>query len=403
MTQIYTTSEGSTTHGAIRRGFENHSSDLAYSRSLQKADWDFEFGSNTAKNAAISDEEAMSGSQSLKVTYRSDDNAAAASSWKIPAEGEYYLSYWVKFADDFDFDGDDHSGGKLPGLASDGLASGGDDVDGSNGFTARYMWREDGEAELYLYHMDKPGAYGESFKFFDEQGDPIKFEQGAWHNLVQRVQINSGNMANGEVEVWFDGEQVLDLDGLQFVDDGSQIDRFYFSSFFGGNTDGWLPDYDVSAYFDDIVISTNAADVGLGAAQSAGQTVTDAQQQEPAEEVVVPPVEATPALDTDASFEFNFVMDKNWGSGAILELQITNTGNTDVTNWRASFDLGDLEIESIWRAEVSVAEDGRFIVDGIQSGDDIDAGETVRIGMKVSDGNLDMQALNQTADFDLLL
>lgn len=59
-----------------------------------------------------------------------------------------------------------------------------------NGFTARYMWREDGAAELYLYHMDKPGEYGERFKFVNDDGDPIKFEPGTWHNLVQRVQIN---------------------------------------------------------------------------------------------------------------------------------------------------------------------------------------------------------------------
>jgi cellulase/cellobiase CelA1 len=96
-------------------------------------------------------------------------------------------------------------------------------------------------------------------------------------------------------------------------------------------------------------------------------------------------------------------MDKNWGSGAILELQVTNTGDTDVTNWQVAFDFADLEIESIWRAEVSVTEDGRFIVDGIHSSDDLDAGETVRIGMKVSDGDLDIQALNQAADFDLFL
>lgn len=272
LTQSYTSSDGTITSGAITRGFENHSSGSVYSTSLQKEDWEVAFGSKTAKNAAISSEEAASGRQSLKVTYSSSDNAAAASSWAFPQEQEYYLSYWVKFEEDFDFDGDDHSGGKLPGLASDGLASGGDDVDGSNGFTARYMWREDGAAALYLYHMDKPGEYGKSFKFVDDDGDPIKFEPGTWHNLVQRVQINRDDRANGEVDVWFDGDQVLDLDGLQFVDDGSQIDRFCFSSFFGGSTDGWLPDRDVAAYFDDVVISTNAADVGLGTTQPVLQT-----------------------------------------------------------------------------------------------------------------------------------
>ncbi|MCK0096016.1 cellulose binding domain-containing protein [Yoonia sp. F2084L] len=397
MTQSYTSSDGTITSGAITRGFENHSSGSAYSTSLQKEDWEVAFGSKTAKNAAISSEEAASGRQSLKVTYSSSDNAAAASSWALPQEQEYYLSYWVKFEEDFDFDGDDHSGGKLPGLASDGLASGGDDVDGSNGFTARYMWREDGAAELYLYHMDKPGEYGESFKFVDDDGDPIKFEPGTWHNLVQRVQINSDDRANGEVDVWFDGEQVLDLDGLQFVDDGSQIDRFYFSSFFGGSTDGWLPDRDVAAYFDDVVVSTNAADVGLGTTQPVLHT-TGVQGAQ----AVAPSVEAMPIANEDPAFDFSFVLSKDWGSGAILELHITNAGDADVSGWQAAFSLTDLEIDSIWRAEASINEDGRYLVDGVHSRDDIRAGETVKIGMKVNDGNLDLQALSQAADFDLI-
>ncbi|MEO0931598.1 MAG: polysaccharide lyase, partial [Pseudomonadota bacterium] len=237
--QDYQTSDGTVTSGAIRRGFDNHDNGQEYEISLQERDWDVRFGETTAENATISNEYAVSGGQSLRVTYQDDENDAAASSWALPEEDTYYLSYWVLFEDGFDFNGDDHSGGKLPGLASDGLASGGGDVTGENGFTARYMWREDGAAELYLYHMDKPGRYGESFEFVDADDEPIKFQPGEWHQLIQKVTINDDRQANGEITVWMDGQEVLDLDGLRFVTDGSGIDRLYFSSFFGGNDDGW--------------------------------------------------------------------------------------------------------------------------------------------------------------------
>lgn len=96
-----------------------------------------------------------------------------------------------------------------------------------------------------------------------------------------------------------------------------------------------------------------------------------------------------PIANEDPAFDFSFVLSKDWGSGAILELHNTNAGDTDVSGWQAAFSLTDLEIDSIWRAEASINEDGRYLVDGVHSRDDIRAGETVEIGMKVNDGNLD--------------
>jgi len=173
------------------------------------------------------------------------------------------FTYWVFFAPNFDFDGSKLSGGKLPGLGSQGLCSGGDDCDGNNGFTSRYMWRENGKAVLYLYHMDKAGKYGDDLELIDQNAQVIHFQRGQWHHLVQRVRINDDNQSNGEVEVWVDQTKVLSKKNLKFVTNEQGVDRLYFSTFHGGAGKEWWPSKDVYAYFDDFVISTKAFDVGL--------------------------------------------------------------------------------------------------------------------------------------------
>lgn len=251
---------------AIKVGFEAHASNTVYGEHAQRKDWNVNFSSqDMEKYAVVSDREAYSGSKSLKVTYPNDTQINAGAGWKIPDAKEYYLSYQVKFAENFDFNGkyDWSSGGKLPGLGAGGLCSGGMDCDGTNGFTSRPMWREDGRAVLYLYHMDKPGEYGEDVLLRGSDGKENFFKPGKWHNITQRVRINDGNQSNGELDVWMDDERVLSRDNLQFVNNGQEIDTMFFNTFHGGYGSDWWPDNDVNAYFDDFIISTNAGDVGL--------------------------------------------------------------------------------------------------------------------------------------------
>ncbi|MDX8351911.1 polysaccharide lyase [Cognatiyoonia sp. IB215182] len=403
----YQSSDGSVTTGPITRGFENHDDGAAYDLDLQEQDWAVDFGRKTGQNAEISGEYAVSGNQSLKVTYQDDQKDAAASSWVLPEEDTYYLSYWVMFEEDFDFDGDDHSGGKLPGLASEGLASGGRDVTGDNGFTARYMWREDGAAELYLYHMDQPGRYGESFEFEDADGEPIKFQPGEWHQLTQKVTINDGNRANGEITVWMDGEEVLDLDGLRFVTDGSGIDRLYFSSFFGGNDDGWLPERDVSAYFDDFIISTDPADVGLGNGDASTLEVVETADARspaaldaapvlaPASPVATPstpvpsaepaPIRPQMAMeDPDVSFDIV----KSWDDGFKGKIVITNDTDAVIDDWVLALEMDGFEVTKLWRGEMDI-DDGEVVITGQGRSAEIGVGETVEIGF-LADGALGM-------------
>jgi len=250
---------------AITVGFERHDAGIRYTQAVQREDWTNVRFSTDGMNelSQISNRFARSGNQSLRITYPSSQSSGRNAAWIVPEEKEYYLSYWVRLDENFDFDGDRFSGGKLPGLGSGDLCSGGQTCDGTNGFTSRPHWRENGRAVLYLYHQDKPGEFGEDIQLVGEDGEDIFFERGRWTNITQRVRINDQGQANGEVDVYYDGEQVLSRDGLRFASDGSGIDTAYFSTFHGGGGPGWTPGQDTNAYFDDFIVSTNAADVGL--------------------------------------------------------------------------------------------------------------------------------------------
>jgi hypothetical protein len=247
-------------------GFEQHSSNTKYTDSTQRKDWEVLWSDDNrmSKYSMITDKIAHSGNQSLEMTYPSNAEGGGGAAWKVPAQKEYYLSYWVNFDKNFEFDGRKQSGGKLPGLGgAGGLASGGQTPNGNNGFTSRYMWRDNGKAVLYLYHMNKPGTWGEEFEFKGNDGSNQYFERGKWHNLIQRVKLNDGNQSNGEIDVWMDKKKVLSMDDLKFVTNNKGIDTVFFNTFHGGSSSDWWPEQQGNAYFDDFTVSTNAADVGL--------------------------------------------------------------------------------------------------------------------------------------------
>ena len=260
-------------HQAIAVGFERHNTGTIYNHSAQSQDWDVLWSKSSwmDKYAVITDSEAHSGKNSLRITHRPDARTGGNAVWELPEKKEYYLSYWVKFAADFDFDGTEYATGKLPGLGgAGGLCVGGTNgfkvCNGNNGFSARYFWREKGRAVLSLKHMDIPttSKWTPDLRLQDSDGNDKYFQPGKWHNMIQRVRINDGNQANGEVNVWMDGEKVLSIDKLKFVTNNRGIDNLYFNTFHGGSEDErWWPDHTVYSYWDDFVVSTHPADVGL--------------------------------------------------------------------------------------------------------------------------------------------
>lgn len=214
---------------------------------------------------------AHSGSKSIKVAYPAGGVGPSETGAQVPlrfnGQSEVYSSYWLYFSDNFDWGGTSE-GGKLPGLGSGDNCSGGSTCDGTNGFSARLMWRSGGNAVLYLYHMDKPGTYGEDLPLM-KAGNQITFEKGKWYQVAERVKINTNNNYDGEVEVWINGEQALLKTGLRLVNDGSLVDNFYFSTFHGGSGSNWAPSVDCHIWYDDLIISTKESDVFSSICQQA--------------------------------------------------------------------------------------------------------------------------------------
>lgn len=165
----------------------------------------------------------------------------------------YQLAYRVRFSADFDW----RLGGKLPGLAGGTAPTGG--YFDPDGFSARYMWRENGRLVIYLYWAGQPSAAKTRGRQYGLDLDcGVTLQPGRDYRLRQRVTLNTPGQANGRLEVWVDDQPVLQRTDLLFRKQGGkpwQIDRFLFSTFHGGNDPRWGPARDCSAEFDDIEVT----------------------------------------------------------------------------------------------------------------------------------------------------
>lgn len=165
---------------------------------------------------------------------------------------EVYASYYILFPNGWD----GVKGGKLPGLCGEECPTGGEDVTGYNGFSARYMFRPNMKLVIYCYHMDKPGTYGEDFEL------DYTFEREVWYMLTQRIKLNTPGQKNGEIQVWVDYQEALFIDTLRFrAIDTVKIDKFYFSTFYGGSTPDWAPLSDQYIYYDEFRIYTEVSGI----------------------------------------------------------------------------------------------------------------------------------------------
>jgi hypothetical protein len=163
------------------------------------------------------------------------------------------ISYDFKFEKDFGF----ALGGKLPGLAGGGkekspddFVAGGEKPTGTNGWSSRFMWREDGQAENYAYYFNMPTTYGRRFPW-KVDGEPLKLSPGKWYHVESQVVLNDPDQENGTITTWLDGKRVMKAEKLRFrTVERLKIDSVHFSTFFGGDTLDWAPKKDEAVYFD---------------------------------------------------------------------------------------------------------------------------------------------------------
>lgn len=167
------------------------------------------------------------------------------------------VEYSVMFPKDFEF----VKGGKLPGLCGGTSPGGGKKSDGSDGFSARIMWRDNGRIFQYMYWMERSPEkkWGDDLPWKGLKSDndeTLRFIPGKWHTLKTEITMNTPRERDGILKSWLDGELALFKKGA-FRAEGATfgIDSFNFTTFFGGNTSDWAPLKDESVYFTDFSIN----------------------------------------------------------------------------------------------------------------------------------------------------
>ncbi|MEV2277421.1 polysaccharide lyase [Nocardiopsis sp. NPDC049922] len=233
-----------------------------------KDGWHAPRGRGMDERTLVDDDVAHSGRHSLRVSYPAGrigprDSGAQAPFRLAPAR-EYHVSFWVRFSEDFSW-GTTSFGGKLGlGLAGGAGCSGGRVCDGENGFSSRMIWRRDGLAAVYYYHMDKEGRFGDQAFLRVDDAD-VHYPRGEWVNIVQRLRVNTvtDGRANpdGEIEVLYNGAPAAEVTGLRLVSNDDLVDKAYFSSFFGGSTEGFAPADDSHIWYDDLRVSALPGDL----------------------------------------------------------------------------------------------------------------------------------------------
>ncbi len=211
-------------------------------------------GVRQSRTSVIEGAAAQEG-RSLQVLYPEGGvgSSAGGALWKMSVGrfDDLYCAYYVRFEPDFDF----VKGGKLPGLAGGAANTGGRKPVGTDGWSARMMWRARGKVVQYVYHVDQPTNYGEDFHW-DHAGQRF-FRPGIWHRVEHRIVINTPGQRDGVVQGWFDGVLALDRRDVRFRDvDAFAIDAFAFSTFFGGSDPTWAPPKDERVTFDQFIIAT---------------------------------------------------------------------------------------------------------------------------------------------------
>jgi hypothetical protein len=232
-----------------------------YDESMLDEDWNEPTWSQGVDDGRVSIVETDNGAnRALAVLYPEGEygTSATGAQWKLMFDESHdcvRLSYRLQFVDSFDF----VRGGKLPGLIGGEGNTGGGIPDGTDGWSARMMWRSEGAIVQYVYHPDQPESYGEDFSW-SHGGTPQFFQRGRWYEVVHEIQVNTPGLNDGSITAWLDGERALEAEGMRFRDvDDFAIDGMYFSTFFGGSNSSWAATADETILFDDFVIESIGA------------------------------------------------------------------------------------------------------------------------------------------------
>jgi hypothetical protein len=153
---------------------------------------------------------------------------------KFAESDEAVMQYRIKFGKDFVW----ASGGKLPGLAGGpgripvGCTQNLDTI--NNGFSARLMWRKNGNLVVYSYFPNRleprQGNCGIDYKFAQVEAD-------RWYTIRQYIKLNTPGQKDGLLRMEIDGEMGLDMNDVEYRGAGKsnvRINDLIFHTYRGG-------------------------------------------------------------------------------------------------------------------------------------------------------------------------
>lgn len=158
------------------------------------------------------------------------------------------LTYELKFDNNFNF----VKGGKLPGLYGGVGNTGGKIPTGYDGFSTRFIWKEQGVGAMYAY-LPSSQTWGTAIG----RGAWV-FTVGQWQTLEQLVQLNTPGRADGAISIWHNGQLVVTQSGLVFrLDRRLKVDGLLFSTFFGGNNASFATPVNTNIQFRNFVMRSH--------------------------------------------------------------------------------------------------------------------------------------------------
>ncbi|KNC81645.1 hypothetical protein SARC_06050 [Sphaeroforma arctica JP610] len=177
---------------------------------------------------------------------------------------EATLEYEVYFPEDFEWT----LGGKLPGMyGGDKECSGERPSDGTNCFSTRLMWREDGEGEAYMYIPVEEQQFDVQDKC--HMGDDpthcslnrgvLNFQAGSWNKLKQIITLNTVGDNDGWFELYHNNKLVMKERIVYRTTEKLRLSGMFFSTFFGGDSEEYAPERDQYLSFKNIVLSPGRA------------------------------------------------------------------------------------------------------------------------------------------------
>lgn len=187
---------------------------------------------------------------------------------KLPPAREYVLDYQVRFEQDFEW----VKGGKLPGLVGGKHTSGCQGIE-PDGWSARFMWHERGQLDLYLYHQDRRSGCGDTYR----SQQPALFQKGRWGRITERVRVNTPGQADGSIEVWVDGRPYIHLPRVRLRGNVAAtvalVDAVSLQTFYGGSSGSWAPPRTTHATFSAFHVRDSLPDLSLPFDERAGTGV----------------------------------------------------------------------------------------------------------------------------------